>query len=109
MKHFWQQRGIVWTKFRDSITACSVPPDIANSPEYQTFWSDLAADVSNTGEFKRVNRLGDVLWLRASYSPDYDNSGKVVSVTKLASDITQERKIKERTIDISTTTSFGHR
>ena len=64
------------------------PPDIANSPEYQTFWADLAAGVSNTGEFKRVNRHGDVLWLRASYSPDYDNSGKVVSVTKLASDIT---------------------
>ena len=61
--------------------------------------------MSNTGEFKRVNRHGDVLWLRASYSPDYDNSGKVVSVTKLASDITQERKIKERTIDISTTTA----
>ena len=81
------------------------PPDIANSPEYQTFWADLAAGVSNTGEFKRVNRHGDVLWLRASYSPDYDNSGKVVSVTKLASDITQERKIKERTIDISTTTA----
>jgi methyl-accepting chemotaxis protein len=81
------------------------PPDIANSPEYQTFWSDLAAGVSNTGEFKRVNRHGDVLWLRASYSPDYDNSGKVVSVTKLANDITQERKFKERTIDISTTTA----
>lgn len=81
------------------------PPDIANSPEYQKFWADLASGVSNTGEFKRVNRHGDVLWLRASYSPDYDNSGKVVSVTKLASDITQERKIKERTIDISTTTA----
>ena len=81
------------------------PPDIANSPEYQKFWADLAAGMSNTGEFKRVNRHGDVLWLRASYSPDYDNSGKVVSVTKLASDITQERKIKERTIDISTTTA----
>ena len=81
------------------------PPDIANSPEYQTFWADLAAGVSNTGEFKRVNRHGDVLCLRASYSPDYDNSGKVVSVTKLASYITQERKIKERTIDISTTTA----
>lgn len=81
------------------------PPDIANSPEYQTFWSDLAAGVANTGEFKRVNRHGDVLWLRASYSPDYDNSGKVISVTKLASDITQERKVKERTIDISTTTA----
>ena len=80
-------------------------PDIANSPEYQTFWADLAAGVSNTGEFKRENRHGDVLWLRASYSPDYDNSGKVVSVTKLASVITQERKIKERTIDISTTTA----
>ena len=23
MKHFWLQRGIVWTKFKDSITACS--------------------------------------------------------------------------------------
>ena len=30
------------------------PPDIASSPEYQTFWADFAAGVSNTGEFKRV-------------------------------------------------------
>lgn len=81
------------------------PPEIANSVEYQTFWSELAAGMPNTGEFKRVNRNGEVLWLRASYSPDYDNFGNVISVTKLASDITQERKIKERTIDISTTTA----
>ena len=81
------------------------PPDIVNSSEYQSFWADLAAGASNTGEFKRVNRHGDILWLRASYSPDYDNTGKVVSVTKHTNDITQERKVKERTIDISTTTA----
>ena len=81
------------------------PPDIVNSSEYQSFWADLAAGASNTGEFKRINSHGDILWLRASYSPDYDNTGKVVSVTKHANDITQERKVKERTIDISTTTA----
>ena len=81
------------------------PPDIVNSSEYQSFWADLAAGASNTGEFKRINSHGDLLWLRASYSPDYDNTGKVVSVTKHANDITQERKVKERTIDISTTTA----
>ena len=81
------------------------PPDIVNSSEYQSFWADLAAGAPNTGEFKRINRHGDILWLRASYSPDYDNTGKVVSVTKHANDITQERKVKERTIDISTTTA----
>ena len=81
------------------------PPDIVNSSEYQSFWADLAAGASNTGEFKRINSHGDILWLRSSYSPDYDNTGKVVSVTKHANDITQERKVKERTIDISTTTA----
>jgi methyl-accepting chemotaxis protein len=81
------------------------PPDIVNSSEYQSFWADLAAGASNTGEFKRINSHGDILWLRASYSPDYDNTGKVVSVTKHANDITEERKVKERTIDISTTTA----
>ena len=81
------------------------PPDIVNSSEYQSFWADLAAGASNTDEFKRINSHGDILWLRASYSPDYDSTGKVVSVTKHANDITQERKVKERTIDISTTTA----
>jgi PAS domain S-box-containing protein len=68
------------------------PLEIANSLEYQTFCADLATGVSNTGELKRMNQHGDVLWLRASYSPDCDNSGKVVSVTKLASDITQDQR-----------------
>ena len=76
MKHFGS-KGVSLGRNLGPASPHVLSPDIANSPEYQTFWADLAAGVSNTGEFKRVNRHGDVLWLRASYSPDYDNSGKV--------------------------------
>ncbi|MGB0665088.1 MAG: methyl-accepting chemotaxis protein [Pontibacterium sp.] len=67
------------------------PPAIANSAEYQSFWPKLAAGEVISGEFKRQRQDGAVLWLEATYNPIYDESGNVVKVIKVASDVTKKQ------------------
>lgn len=60
-----------------------------NSVEYMQFWPDLKAGKSKSGEFKRFTRSGKELWLQAVYSPVTDETGRVVKVIKIATDVTQ--------------------
>lgn len=56
--------------------------------ENPTFWNDLAKGEFKSGQFKRKNKLGEVLWLEATYNPIFNSVGEVVKVIKFASDIT---------------------
>lgn len=63
---------------------------LVNSPEYVEFWRKLAQGKPVKGQFERVNKAGETVWLEATYFPVTDSEGKVIRVMKLASDITQE-------------------
>jgi methyl-accepting chemotaxis protein len=65
-------------------------PATANSAEYSQFWPDLKAGRSKAGEFKRVSRSGKELWLQSVYSPVTDETGRVVKVVKIATNVTAE-------------------
>jgi len=71
-----------------------VAKDERNSDSYRNFWRDLASGRANRGDFKRINKRGEDVWLRASYSPVKDKSGNVVRVMKVAYDITSLKKPK---------------
>jgi len=64
-----------------------------DSVEYQTFWRDLAAGQSRVGEFKRIGKAGNEVWLQATYTPIKDPSGKVFKVVKYASDVTKQKQL----------------
>ncbi|MDE1883262.1 MAG: methyl-accepting chemotaxis protein [Rhodospirillales bacterium] len=66
-----------------------MPPKDAASPDYATFWADLAKGVLKTGRYRRANKSGHDVWLRASYSPVRGRNGKVKSIVELALDITE--------------------
>jgi len=68
----------------------------AESQEYVRFWEELNAGITQSGQFKRVAKDGSVIWIRASYSPIMDESGKVESVVKIASDITETKTQNDR-------------
>ena len=68
-----------------------VPAEIKSSIEYKTFWTDLAQGIDKKGEFKRINALGEIVWLNAIYNPIKNASGEVVKVIKFATDITQQK------------------
>ena len=65
-------------------------PATANSQEYSRFWPDLKAGNPKSGEFKRISRSGKELWLQAVYSPVTDETGRVVKVVKIATNVTAE-------------------
>lgn len=52
------------------------------------FWTELAHGDFKTGQFERIGKQGQTVWLEASYNPIFDQFGKVVKVLKVASDIT---------------------
>lgn len=68
--------------------------EYAKSDEYSKLWNDLAQGKVHSGEFKRVNRNGEVVWLNSSFTPVRDLNGKIVKVVKIAADITEERAVK---------------
>jgi PAS domain S-box-containing protein len=55
---------------------------------YRNFWKELSDGKDNRGEFKRVTKSGQEIWLQASYSPVRNKAGMVAKVMKLAYDIT---------------------
>ncbi|RYZ96850.1 MAG: PAS domain S-box protein, partial [Moraxellaceae bacterium] len=58
-----------------------------NSHEYSRFWARLAAGESQQAVFKRLDKHGKIIWLQASYSPLFDEQGRVYKVIKFAQDI----------------------
>jgi methyl-accepting chemotaxis protein len=65
---------------------------LAGSAEYAQFWPDLRSGKNKSGEFKRVTRNGRELWLQAVYTPVTDETGRVVKVIKIATDVTNTVK-----------------
>lgn len=65
--------------------------DELSNPEYLRFWKRLGEGEYLSGEFKRLNRYGKFVWLRAVYSPIFDENNQVVKVLKFASEFTQQK------------------
>ncbi len=65
-------------------------PEDSNSEAYRQFWARLNRGEYIADRFCRVTKQGRVVWLRATYNPLYDASGKICGVVKFANDITAQ-------------------
>lgn len=65
----------------------------ANSAEYSHFWPDLKAGQNKSGIYKMVTRSGKEMWFQAVYSPVTDETGRVVKVVAIATDVTAQQKM----------------
>ena len=72
-------------------------PGAAATPEYQQFWEALRRGEFEAGQFKRVGKNGNIVWLRAAYNPVKDASGRTIKVVKNAVDITAEKTVADET------------
>jgi methyl-accepting chemotaxis protein len=66
------------------------------SAAYGNFWTALNRGEYQSGEFKRVGKGGNEVWIQASYNPILDLNGKPYKVVKYASDITQQALTRMR-------------
>lgn len=81
-------------------------PKEAASADYGRFWRDLAHGDFKSGEFRRIGKNGDDIWIQASYNPLKNNAGQITGVIKIASDITER---KNRTANVEGQIDALHR
>ncbi len=68
-----------------------VLPDDVVTPAYKAFWPNLAQGTYDQGQYKRITKTGDEVWIEASYNPVF-RRGKPYKVVKIATDITTAKK-----------------
>jgi methyl-accepting chemotaxis protein len=67
-----------------------VDRNYAASAEYNDFWRGLRSGEFQSGEFRRIAKNGQEIWLQAEYNPIFDAAGRLSKVVKFATDITQQ-------------------
>ncbi len=63
----------------------------ANTLEYKNFWKQIGNGQSFNEEYKRIRKDGSEIWIKALYSPMFDENGTVTGAVKVASDITEQK------------------
>ncbi|WDH21392.1 methyl-accepting chemotaxis protein [Pseudomonas chlororaphis] len=81
-------------------------PELANSSAYQDFWQRLNQGEFFSGQFERVDKRGQSLWLEANYNPVYDAAGRLCKVVKFASDVTA--RVEKHAQDAQSATQAYH-
>ena len=69
-----------------------VEEEFASSPAYTNMWDDLRSGKGHSGEFKRIGKAGNEVWIQAMYNPILDDEGRVFKVVKFAIDITRRNE-----------------
>ena len=93
-ERFLNTMGYTLAEVRGKHHRTFAAPELASSPEYQNFWERLRNGEHIVGEFPRQAKDGREVWLRGAYSPTRGPDGKVVSVTKVATDVTADVSAK---------------
>lgn len=83
---------------RHHRTLCS--REESGSHDYKLFWDNLNKGNFQSGEFRRIGRDGNSIWIQAAYNPILDVDGKPWKVFKVAIDLT-DRKTMEHDLLIA--------
>ena len=67
-------------------------PQYAKTSEYKVFWEKIGRGEFNSGEYKRITKEGQEVWINASYNPVLDAEGKPYKVIKFATDVTVQKQ-----------------
>lgn len=69
-----------------------VPTDYSESLEYHNFWQKLKSGQTISGEFERVSKDGEQIWLFGHYTPVKNKKGEYSKVLKIATDVTLQHE-----------------
>nr|WP_318388473.1 PAS domain-containing methyl-accepting chemotaxis protein [Enterobacter sp.] len=70
--------------------------ELYKSDEYRQFWERLNQGEFFSGQFPRLNRRGEPLWLRATYNPVFNSDGQLYKIVKFATDVTADVQRNQR-------------
>lgn len=81
----YQGTGVAGQHHRIFIDFHSTP-----EAEYDAFWANLRRGEFASGQFPRIRKDGQRVWIQATYNPILDDDGRVIKVVKFATDITSQ-------------------
>lgn len=86
--NFLAAMGYTLDEVRGQPHGMFVPTEERHTPGYGAFWDALRRGEFKAGEFRRIGKDGQDVWIQASYNPVLDAIGRPVKVVKFATDIT---------------------
>ncbi|WP_208109753.1 PAS domain-containing methyl-accepting chemotaxis protein [Dongia mobilis] len=89
--NFLAAMGYGLEEIRGRHHAMFVEPAHRDSDAYRQFWESLRRGEFQAAEFPRIAKGGRQIWIEASYNPILDRRGRVTSIVKYATDITQKK------------------
>ena len=97
-ENFLAALGYGLEEIRGKKHAMFVAPAERGSAAYRDFWEKLRGGAFQSGEFLRLGKAGNEVWIQATYNPIVDSNGRPFKVVKFATDITaqvMERRRRE--------------
>ena len=94
-QNFLDLMGYTLDEVRGRPHSMFVTEATKSSPEYRNFWARLRSGEFEAGEFERVTKSGDTVFIQATYNPVFDNRGNPLGVVKFAVDVTENALARE--------------
>jgi len=105
-KNFLKTMGYSLEEIQGKHHSMFVQEDVKQSAEYKEAWAGLRAGRYLGGEFRRLRKDGQGVWIQATYNPVMDASGRPYKVIKFATDISDQ---KRRNVDYEGQINAIHR
>ncbi|MES2106022.1 MAG: PAS domain-containing methyl-accepting chemotaxis protein [Pseudomonadota bacterium] len=90
-ENFLKTLGYTLEEVRGKHHSLFCDPAYVKSAAYKQFWRQLANGEFAQGDYKRIAKNGDEIWISASYNPIIGANGKPYKVIKFATDVTEEK------------------
>ncbi|MBL4845086.1 MAG: PAS domain-containing methyl-accepting chemotaxis protein [Planctomycetes bacterium] len=78
-----------------------VDEETRRSAKYREFWDSLNRGEFRSGEFTRINRSGDKVYIQATYTPILGLDGNPFKVVKFAQDVTEQVLMRESMLQVA--------
>lgn len=104
--NFLQRMGYSLAQIQGQHHRIFCAPNTAGTQAYSDFWRRLNQGELFSGQFERVDKHGNTVWLEASYNPVYDAGGRLCKIVKFASDVTA--RVQQHAADAASAAQAYH-
>jgi methyl-accepting chemotaxis protein len=75
-----------------------VEESLRHTAGYREFWARLNRGEHVAGEFRRIGKGGNEVWIQASYNPILDHAGCPYKVVEYATDVSSEIRLRQEIV-----------
>ncbi len=93
--NFLRTLGYSLGEIRGKRHSMFVDPAYSAGREYRDFWDALKRGEHQSGEFRRIGKQGQEVWIQASYNPILDLNGRPYKVVKYATETTEQKQLQQ--------------